>query len=183
MKKLFNQGKRGLLLLIWAMTASNLYAEDVEYIMYVNLTDGTNVQFVLPEEKPFVGCYDGKMTISYGSHFTMVDSTETSWYSVRDNIVLERSQVKDLTFGVATEIKNVNSDNHRIAFDLSQSNYIRISGLESKDHVEVFSLDGKKVLVPTKIQDSEAVVDLSGRRRGIYMVSVNRSFTFKIMKP
>ena len=170
-------------MLLFTFMASNLYAEDVEYIMYVNLTDGTNVQFVLSEKKPELMCYDGEMTIYYGSHYTVVDSTETSWYSVRDNIVFERSQVKDLTFGIATEIKEVKSDNHHIAFDLSQSNFVRISGLKSKDRVEVYALDGKKVLVPTTIQDSEAVVDLSGRPRGLYMVSVNGSFTFKIMKP
>ena len=183
MMKLCKHFKKGLLLLLCAMMASNLYAEDVEYIMYVNLKDGTNVSFVLSEKKPEVGCYDGKMTIFYGSHYTVVDSTETSWYSIRDNIVFERSQVKDLTFGIATGIEEVKSDNHHIAFDLSQSNFVRIRGLKSKDRVEVYSLDGKKVLVPTTIQDSEAVVDLSGRPRGVYMVSVNGSFTFKIMKP
>lgn len=176
--------KRTLLLwlLMWMMTAGAL-AENEEYVMYVNLTDGTNMEFVLSEKKPFVDCYEGEMTIYYGSHYTVVDSTETSWYSIRDNIVFERSQVKDLTFGIATGIEEVKSDNHHIAFDLSQSNFVRISGLKSKDRIEVYSLDGKKVLVPTTIQDSEAVVDLSGRPRGVYMLSVNGSFTFKIMKP
>ena len=170
-------------MLLFTVMASNLYAEDAEYIMYVNLTDGTNVQFVLSEKKPDVLSYDGKITVYYGGHYTMVDSTATSWYSERDNLVFERSKVKNLTFGIVTGIENVKSDNHRVTFNLSQSNLVRISGLESKDRVEVYALDGKKVLVPTTIQDSEAVVDLSGRPRGLYMVSVNGSFTFKIMKP
>lgn len=64
MKKLFNQGKRGLLLLLWALTASSLYAEDVEYIMYVNLTDGTNIHFLL-STYPEIRCLDGIMNCYY----------------------------------------------------------------------------------------------------------------------
>ena len=76
-------------------------AQDRNYTMYVNLTDGTNVQFVLSEENPLVESYNGKMTVYYGDFQTTSDSDGAE----REKLVLESNQVKDLTFSKATGIE------------------------------------------------------------------------------
>ena len=60
---------------------------------------------------------------------------------------------------------------------------MHVSGLQATDHLQVFSLDGKSVSVAVRRHDNEATVDLIQKPRGIYMVSVNNRFTFKLMKP
>jgi hypothetical protein len=60
---------------------------------------------------------------------------------------------------------------------------VNVSGLQKTDRIQVYSLDGKSVNAVVSRHEGEATVDLIQQKRGVYMVSVNNSFTFKLMKP
>lgn len=161
------------LLLSWTMAAS-AWAED-QCSLFVLMKDGTNVRFVLPVQKPVVRCTHGMMQIDY------LSTNQGETY-----MAFERDQVENLTVGTEEPLPNgiVSTDGvQRIQFDLTSQDVVRVCGLQKGDLVQVFGLDGKAVSVPVSRHDGEAVVDLSQQRRGVYMVSVNQRFTFKLMKP
>lgn len=60
---------------------------------------------------------------------------------------------------------------------------VHVSGLAEQDRLQVTALDGKRMQVPVQRNGSEAIVDLTHLSHGVYMVSVNQRFTFKLMKP
>jgi len=159
------------LLLSWMMATAAL-ADNEGYTMNVNLKDGSVVQFVLASQKPEVWCKDGKMTIYY-------DSASNQY----QNVSFERDLVKDLTFGASTGIKQLTEAEGKVKFILTRPGELRVTGLKDGDHLSVYSMDGKIISAPVTRYGSEAVIDLKGRTNGIYIVSVNNSFTFKLMKP
>ena len=103
-----------------------------------------------------------------------------------DYVSFERDQVENLTVGTTdvTTIEDVKSDKcQRISFNLTSAGIARVSGLQPSDRLQVFCLDGKSVSVVMSRNDGEAIVDLTQQPRGIYIVSVNQRFSFKLMKP
>lgn len=154
------------LLLLW-MTATCVMAEDLSSL-YVFLKDGNKMQFILPLEKPIVYCEKGVMWVhgNYGVSFN------------RDEVDYLKVDKADLT-----TIEEVQSDEPRIRFDLTRKDVVSVSGLQVADHIQVYSLDGKSVDAAISRHEGEATVDLSQQKRGVYMISVNKSFTFKLMKP
>ena len=154
-------------LLLW-MTATCAMAEETMSSLYVFLKDGSKMQFILPLEKPIVYCEKGVMWVhgNYGVSFN------------RDEVDYLKVDKADLT-----TIEEVQSDEPRIRFDLTRKGVVSVSGLQATDHIQVYSLDGKSAEAVVSHHESEATVDLSQQRRGVYMVSVNKSFTFKLMKP
>ena len=157
------------LLLSWTMTAG-AWADD-QGSLFVMKKDGTCVRFVLPVQKPVVTFGNGVMEVSLSDHTF---------------IHFERDEVDYLTVGTEEPQPNgialVEGD-ERIQFDLTRNDVVRVSGLQKDDLVQVFALDGKSIGAPISRHDGEAVVDLSQQRRGVYMISVNQRFTFKLMKP
>jgi len=142
--------------------------------LFVHLKDGTQVQFVLPVQKPVVSFTGGMMKVAFQENGS------------ENYVSFERDQVENLTVGTTdvTAIEEAKSDEGlRISFDLSSAGVVRVSGLQPSDRLQVFGLDGKNVSVVVSRNDSEATVDLTQKPRGIYIVSVNQRFTFKMMKP
>ena len=97
-----------------------------------------------------------------------------------------RDEVKSLEIGMsnidAIDEAKKEADS-RITFDLTRPGVVSVSGLQSSDRLKVFDLQGKAVKADISRSEDKATVDLSALRRGIYMVSVNQRFTFKLMKP
>ena len=166
--------KKMIPLLLSLMMATAALADNEGYTMNVNLRDGSMVQFVLASQKPEVWCKDGKMTIYYD-----YDSASYQY----QNVSFERDLVKDLTFGMSTGIKPLIEADGKVRFMLTRPGELRVTGLKDGDRLSVYAMDGK--IIPTSVSryGSEAVVDLEGRAHGVYIVSVNNSFTFKLMKP
>lgn len=142
-------------------------------VLYVHLKDGSKVQFLLPVQKPVVSCGRGLMKIFY-------QEGDGEKY-----MTFERDQVENLTFGPAdtNDVEEVKGDDGlRVTFDLTRDGVVRVSGLLPTDCLQVFGLDGKSVNALMKRDGREATIDLTQQPRGIYMVSVNLCFTFKLMK-
>lgn len=162
-------------LLLW-MTATSAMAEETWSSLYVFLKDGSKVQFILPIQKPSAYCMEGVMYVyNYGDYYG------NGSYSV----AFERDEVDYLKVDKAdlTGVEEIQSDEPRIRFDLTRKGVVSISGLQSADRIQVFGLDGKSINAAINRHDSEATVDLTQQRRGVYVVSVNQSFSFKLMKP
>ena len=160
------------LLLLWTMIVG-AWAEE-RSTLFVHLKDGTIVQFTLPVQKPVVSFTRGMMKVAYQEN------------GEEDYVSFERDQVENLTVGTTdiTAIEDVKSDKcQRISFNLTSAGIARVSGLQPSDCLQVFSLDGKSVSAVVSRNDGEATVDLTQQPRGIYIVSVNQRFSFKLMKP
>ena len=160
------------LLLLWTMIVG-AWAEE-RSILFVHLKDGTIVQFTLPVQKPVISFTRGMMKVAYQEN------------GDEDYVSFERDQVENLTVGTTdvTAIEDVKSDEaQRVSFNLTSAGVVRVSGLQPSDHLQVFGLDGKSVSAVVSRNDGEATVDLTQQPRGIYIVSVNQRFTFKLMKP
>ena len=160
------------LLLLWTMIVG-AWAEE-HGTLFVHLKDGTMVQFVLPVQKPVVSFTGGMMKVVFQENGS------------ENYVSFERDQVENLTVGTndVTAIEDVKSDaDLRVSFDLTSAGVVRVSGLQPSDRLQVFGLDGKNVSAVVSRNDGEATVDLTQQPRGIYIVSVNQRFTFKMMKP
>lgn len=159
------------LLLLWTMIVGALAEE--HGTLFVHLKDGTIVQFTLPVQKPVVSFARGMMKVAFQENGN------------EDYVSFERDQVENLTVGTTdvAAIEDVKSDEcQRISYDLTSAGVVRVSGLQPSDRLQVFGLDGKNVGAVVSRNDSEATVDLTQTRPGIYIVSVNQRFTFKLMK-
>ena len=155
------------LLLLW-MTATCAMAEDLSSL-YVFLKDGNKVQFILPVQKPIVTFEKGTMYVSYGDYVMSFERDEVNYLKV---------DKADLT-----TIEEVQADEPRVRFAMTHKGVVNVSGLQQTDRIQVYSLDGKSVDAAISRHEGEATVDLSQQKHGVYMVSVNKSFTFKLMKP
>ena len=101
-------------------------------------------------------------------------------------MTFERDMVDYLKVGKTEHdgVEGVEADKEdRVCFDLTHRSVVHVSGLKASDRLQVCSLDGKSVQADVSRNDGEAFVDLSQLRSGVYIVSVNGSFTFKLMKP
>ena len=161
------------LLLSWMMATAAL-ADNEGYTMNINLKDGSMVQFVLASQKPEVMCKDGMMTIYYD-----YDSASYQY----QNVSFERDLVKDLPFSTSTGIKPLTGTEGKVRFILTRSGELRVTGLKDDDHLSVYTMDGKMIPASVSRSGSEAVVDLEGRAHGVYVVSVHKCFTVKLMTP
>lgn len=161
--------KKFLPLLLFGLMATTALAEDEDYTMYVNLTDGSQVQFVLSKQFPFVYCCDGKMIINYDN--------------ATSNITFERDQIKDLTYGFTSNIKSLTAASKRVKFTVMTSGELKATGLKNDDSMSVYSLDGKMMSAAISRNGTEAIIDLRSNAHGVYIISINNSFTFKYMKP
>ena len=160
------------LLLLWTMIVGALAEE--HGILFVHLKDGTIVQFTLPVQKPVVSFTRGMMNVAFQENGT------------EDYVSFDRDQVENLTVGTTdvTAIEDVKSDEcQRISFDLTSAGVVRVSGLQPSDRLQVFGLDGKSVSAVVSRNEGEATIDLTQQLRGVYIVSVNQRFSFKLMKP
>ena len=160
------------LLLLWTMIVGACAEE--HGTLFVHLKDGTMVQFTLPVQKPVVSFTRGMMKVAFQENGN------------EDYVSFDRDQIENLTVGTTdvTAIEDVKSDEcQRICFDLTSAGVVRVSGLLLSDRLQVFGLDGKSVSAVVSRNDGEATVDLTQQPHGIYIVSVNQRFTFKLMKP
>lgn len=172
--------KRNFLILLLSLLLSVGAMAEKQGILTINLVDGRKAQFLLPVERPEIKCEEGIMIVTY-----LIGTASASEDRRWNTLSFERDKVKDLVVGIddASEIREVKSEEPRIRFDLTQRSIVRVSGLTDGDRLTAVSIDGKQVKPTITRSAGEVVVDLSGQPRGCYIVSVNGSFSFKLMKP
>ncbi len=160
------------LLLWWSMSIGALAAG--QGVLIVGLTDGNTLRFMVPVQNPHVGCSFGVMKIDY-----LAEGNEAR------QLQFDRDAVTYLKMTAAEELnlETIEADESRISFDLTRSSVVHVSGLKDADRLQVYRIDGKRAKAIINRRGSEATVSIDGEQRGIYLVSVNHCFTFKLMKP
>ena len=162
------------LLLSWAMAASAWADGDLSMLLLL-LKDGSKLELNLPTQKPEIRCSHGIMQIDYLAN----GYASTSMTFERDQI--ESLKVLDESEVVALDATK--DDSQSIRFDMTRPGVVNVSGLQDTDRLQVFTLDGKSISTSVSRNGKEASVDLSNQKQGVYIVSVNQRFTFKLMKP
>ncbi len=159
-------------MLLLPLCATGMQAEEAQ-VLKIHLADQSYVLFVLPDQDPVINCSFSKMNVSF--------QRDGEW----DNMSFSRDEVVKMTIDKMNidGVEEVKTADKRIRFDLSRGSVVRVSGLQADDRLSVVSLDGKSIQALVSRQDGEATIDLSGQPRGCYVVSVNKRFTFKLMKP
>jgi len=151
-------------------------------VMVVNTVDGQSYRFIITPDpdmtdRPGVGlfCFDSD---------AMWASNELALNHLDNWLTFKREEVKDITFETAASnaIETMKADQQRVTFKL-QNDKIVVNGLQAGDRIAVAKADGRSVMNLSAASGGHAVIDLSRQGSGVYVVSVNKSFTFKIMKP
>jgi hypothetical protein len=151
-------------------------------VMVVNTVDGQSYRFIItpnPDmtDRPGVGLF------CFGSDAMWMDD-KSDLNHLDNSLSFSRDEVKHITFETVEPngIEAMNADQQRVTFKL-QNDKIDVSGLQAGDRIAVAKADGRSVMNLSAASGGHAVIDLSRQGSGVYVVSVNKSFTFKIMKP
>ena len=162
-----------LFLLLSGLMFAEAFAADNPSVLYVHLKDGGMIEFVLPVQQPAITYLEGVMHVDYLAE----DGSQSS-------VSYDRDEVSFLSIGQGGILDEVVPlAESTIQFDLTRVGMVHVSGLAERDRLQVFRPDGKQAKAGITRNGSEATVDLSREPRGIYLVSVNNRFTFKLMKP
>lgn len=167
--------KKLLLLLFVCVTALNVSAQSTEETttLVLSLTDGTEYRFEIPATDPSIKFAKGVVNV-----YCYVAGEEPT------TLTIERDQLKNIYFEEkGTAIQTPTISGNAVTFRLLQPGTIAVNGLSAGDEVQVVGIDGRSVMNARAAEGGQAVVDLSSRTRGIYVISVNKRFTFKYMKP
>ncbi len=167
--------KKLLLLLFLCVTALNVSARLTEETttLVLSLTDGTEYRFDIPAKDPTMKFAKGVVNV-----YCYVAGEEPT------TLTIERDQLKNIYFEEkGTAIQTPTISGNAVTFRLLQPGTIAVNGLNAGDEVQVVGIDGRSVMNARAAEGGQAVVDLSSRTRGIYVISVNKRFTFKYMKP
>ena len=167
--------KKLLLLLFVCVTALNVSARSTEETttLVLSLTDGTEYRFDIPATDPSIKFAKGVVNV-----YCYVAGEEPT------TLTIERDQLKNIYFEEkGTAIQTPTISGNAVTFRLLQPGTIAVNGLSAGDEVQVVGIDGRSVMNARAAEGGQAVVDLSSRTRGIYVISVNKRFTFKYMKP
>ena len=167
--------KKLLLLLFLCVTALNVSARSTEETttLVLSLTDGTEYRFEIPATDPSIKFAKGVVNV-----YCYVAGEEPT------TLTIERDQLKNIYFEEkGTAIQTPTISGNAVTFRLLQPGTIAVNGLSAGDEVQVVGIDGRSVMNARAAEGGQAVVDLSSRTRGIYVISVNKRFTFKYMKP
>ena len=168
--------KKLLLLLFLCVTTLNMSAQVTEEArtLIVRLTDGTVYRFDIPAKDPQLQFSKGVVKV-----YANPDAGEES-----TTLTIERDQLKDIYFeNDGTAIQTPAGAENAVTFSLLQPGTIAINGLRSGDQIQVVGIDGRSVMDVRAAANGPTVVDLSGCSRGIYVISVNKRFNFKYMRP
>lgn len=165
-----------LLLLFGCLTTLMMYAQTAEELktLVVSLTDGTVFRFDIPTKEPMLQFSKGVVKV-----YSIQDVGEES-----NTLTIARDHLKDIFFEDAeTAIQTSTTERNAVTFNLLQPSTIAVNGLRSGDQIQVVGIDGRCEMNVSAAANGQAVVDLSGRSRGIYVISVNKRFNFKYRKP
>jgi len=168
-------------LLLSMLPLGSAWADD-DFALNVNLQDGSTLQIVVEKQHPEISFKDGVMTIIYYKYTHTINEVE--YYDERTELQLDRDEIVNLTVTAeATGIEDVKAEHQQKKFFLASDGIIHISGLKRGDRIQMVALDGKMVASATAGQDGEALLDLSSQSSGIYVVSINKDYSFKLIKP
>ena len=167
---------RKILLLLAFITSIGAFSQTHEEsaTLVVSLKDGNSYRFYIPAKSPTLQFHKGVVSVNYLSG----DGEEASELSIgRDN--LEKIFFED----VETIIQTPQIERHPVSFNLLQPGIIAVNELSFGDRLQIFGIDGRCLMNVSASSDGQTIIDLTKYAHGIYIIIVNKVFSFKYMKP
>ncbi len=159
-----------ILLLTMALlsTATNVWADGVNYVMKITLSDGT-------VDKYFV--YDRPKVFLTGDSVHVWTKVLSTSYSA-DAVVCYTFEE------TATGIGEVSDDEDAdgITFEYLDGETVIVGGLSADDTIKVFSLTGSEAGALIDRYDAGADISLRNLSSGTYIISINNSKSIKVLK-
>ena len=134
--------------------------------LVVELKNGKQTYFIL-SEKPVLTSFGSQMRIES-------KSVEISY---------ERSDVLRMYFAdESVGVDDIETDKNNVVFTQIGSNRLRISNLSEKDRIIVSNMAGRLYNDCVSRNDSDAIVDLDGCPKGVYIINIGNKQTIKMTK-
>lgn len=149
------------LLLLSLVLPMSVLAAGTAFVVVLN--NGNTASFLLQED-PVMTFEGSKLIITTGTVHTD----------------FERADIKEFTFtGNSTDVKAVPQKN--LVYKQTDAEHLEISGLDAGTTVSIYDMAGQQVGSVSRMGD-KAVVSLSGKQKGIYLIQVGTSQTIKFIK-
>ena len=142
--------------------------------LVVNTMDGDTYRIMIPYQNPSLNFWNGHLKVSY-----------IPLNGEMGEIQFRRTEVKNVSFEKYSwsDVRPIPSHQSSVHFKLVQSGLIDVCGLKRGNRVQVASVSGRSVMDFQAESDGDVRVNLASQPRGMYIVSVDKRFTFKILKP
>lgn len=148
-------------LLAFLMLPMTMLATDTSLV--VELTNGQTANYLL-QDKP-------TLTVA-GTQLKIATATVQASY--------ERAEVKKFYF--TTESTSVNEIvKNALVYRQTDTNNLEISGLSGDEHITICDMAGRTVGAVSQTNGT-ALISLSGRQSGVYLIKVGNSQTIKFIK-
>ncbi len=136
-----------------------------KFSLRVNLKDG-NYQTFLLKEKPFIIFEDGKFIISQAG----------------SNVDFSFDNVLNFSFiDIASNIKTVNDG--KLSISYTDSQHLLVYGAKANTQISISNLEGMIIPCQTTTLDSSTMsVSLENLPKGVYVISIDKTQNFKIIK-
>ncbi len=136
-------------------------------------TSAPRIYYIELDDQPSITCFHQTMKVVW------LDDEEG-----RQELQVERPATMRLLTAEEVAVPSLREDaQRRVTFNVKEPGVVRVSGMKPGTKVHAFSADGKSVATCVAGASGDAVVNLKSQMRGIYVISVDQSETFKIMKP
>ena len=157
--------------LAWAV---GIRAGEAVTVLNVETQDGKTYHFLLADQQPVIKSQKSQMQVTY-----LAKAGETE----RTVLIFSHEDVKRLTFSgdIPAAVPAVKrADGVPVLFDLSEPNRVTVHGLPDGQRVTVYTLDGRSAVSPVRSSGGSVTIDLSGQRRGTYLINAGGQRTFKL---
>lgn len=159
--------KRLLNLLIPLLAASSASVADERHALIISFHEGDSVALVLAD-KPCATFIDDSLR---------VESNDFSATYLRSNIA-------SFHFGwVAETPTSITSlPEHMVQIVYTDNNTVQVRGIDPASPVGVYGLDGRGIVAPITSETDGITINLAACPAGIYLININNTQIFKIIK-
>ena len=153
-----------LLFVLYILTANAVPSD--RYCLVVNTKDGSKQTFLL-NSRPFVLFQDDQFVISQAGsdiEFSVTDVTGFSFIENHENGIRQQQDGK-------------------ISISYNDDRSLLIQGANADTKISVTDMDGKLMQFKvSQFNDNTIAVSLADFKKGVYVISINQSQNFKIVK-
>ena len=166
--------KKLLSLLALCSMSMATWAQDMTYVLVVELKDGNATKFSLLNQ-PTISAEGNEIRITTDDSFK--ENGDISYFACPINNIKKYYFIEE----DATAINDANTDKQEVKVTYIDGQNVVISGLANTDKPALYSIDGRKV-EDFASEGGQANISLAKLPAGVYVVNINSKQSFKIMK-
>lgn len=166
--------KKLLSLLVLCSMSMAAWAQEMTYVLVVELKDGNATKFSLLNQ-PTISAEGNEIRITTDDSFK--ENGDISYFACPINNIKKYYFIEE----DATAINDAKTDKQEVKVTYIDGQNVVISGLANTDKPALYSIDGRKISnIPS--DGAQARICLSELSDGVYVVNINSKQSFKIMK-